>query len=75
MDIMNIMVESYKTKLQLLQEEADRAYAEFIAQGGVVKGIAMGKRSDPAEVKPAWGRRPKSKTKPVVKPAKKPKKV
>lgn len=52
-----------KTKLQLNQEESNRAYAEFIAKGGVVTVIESGRRSDPQEVKSAWGRRPKTKTK------------
>ena len=45
-----------KTKAQMNQEESDRAYAEFIARGGVVTVVPIGQRSDPQEIKQAWGR-------------------
>lgn len=54
-----------KTKQQLAQEESDRAVAEFLANGGKIQYIDSGKKSDPAEVKSLWGRRPKTKTAPV----------
>lgn len=48
-----------KSKAQLQKEESERAYTEFINRGGVVQVIESGRRSDPQEVKSAWGRRPK----------------
>jgi hypothetical protein len=61
-----------KTKQQLAQEESERAVAEFLAGGGKIQYIDSGKRTDPAAVKSAWGRRPKAPPKPV--PVKKVKK-
>lgn len=51
-----------KTKAQLNQEASQRAYDEFIANGGVVTVFESGKRSDPSTIKTTWGR-PASKTK------------
>lgn len=51
-----------KTRTQLNDEEAKRAYDEFIAKGGVVKVFESGQRSDPETIKMAWGR-PAAKTK------------
>jgi hypothetical protein len=61
---MDLMTE--KTKQQLAQEESERAVAEFLAAGGKIQYIDSGTKSDPANVKSAWGRRPKAPPKPVV---------
>ena len=45
-----------KTRSQLNDEEAKRAYDEFINKGGVVKVFASGERSDPETIKTAWGK-------------------
>ena len=48
-----------KTSQQLAQEESDRAVAEFLANGGKIQYIDAGARTNPANIKSAWGRRPK----------------
>ncbi len=55
-------VENTKTTQQLLQEESNRAIEEFLANGGKIQYIETGKRTDPQDIKSAWGRRPKAVT-------------
>ena len=45
-----------KTKQQLAQEESKRVVEEFLAAGGKIQYIDCGARSDPENIKSAWGR-------------------
>ena len=58
------MMEDKKTTSQRLQQESDRAIAEFLKNGGVIQKVETGKSGQiPGQETNVWGRRISKETK------------